>query len=41
MGKIERKEESYVNEENKWALQHVDTWTMGLECLEFRGGLCW
>ncbi|ORZ11948.1 hypothetical protein BCR42DRAFT_420939 [Absidia repens] len=41
MGEIERKEKTYINEENKWALQHVDTWTMGLECLEFRGGLCW
>ncbi|CAO3576821.1 unnamed protein product [Absidia cylindrospora] len=41
MGEIERKEKTYVNEENKWALQHIDTWKMGLECLEFNGGLCW
>ncbi|KAI8329206.1 hypothetical protein BC941DRAFT_443320 [Chlamydoabsidia padenii] len=40
MGEIERKEITFLNEENKWALLHVDTWEMGLECLEFRGGLC-
>lgn len=41
MGQIERKEKTYINEENKWALQQIDVWTMGLECLEFNGGLCW
>ena len=29
-----------VNEENKWALYHVDIWKQGLECVDFQGGLC-
>ncbi|ORX58810.1 hypothetical protein DM01DRAFT_1333432 [Hesseltinella vesiculosa] len=41
MGDIERKEKSYMNEDGQWALQQVDIWDMGLECLSFYGGLCW
>ncbi|KAI9308153.1 hypothetical protein BJ944DRAFT_260791 [Cunninghamella echinulata] len=41
MGEIERKEKKYTNEDGKWGLEHIDIWEMGLECLEFSGGLCW
>ncbi|KAI7876381.1 hypothetical protein K492DRAFT_151727 [Lichtheimia hyalospora FSU 10163] len=38
---IQRKEKQYVNEEGKWAMLHLDIWDMGLQCIEFGGGLCW
>lgn len=38
---IQRKEKQYVNEEGKWAMLHLDIWEMGLQCIEFGGGLCW
>ena len=41
MAEVQRHEKEYVNEERKWALQHLDIWEMGLECFEFLGGLCW
>lgn len=41
MGAVQRKEKQYVNEDGKWALEHVDIWGLGLECFEFQGGLCW
>ncbi|KAI9488275.1 hypothetical protein BDB00DRAFT_772861 [Zychaea mexicana] len=41
MGAVQKHEIEYVNEERKWALQHIDIWGMGLECFEFLGGLCW
>ncbi|KAI9273033.1 hypothetical protein BDA99DRAFT_499848 [Phascolomyces articulosus] len=41
MAEVQRHEKEYVNEERKWALQHLDIWNMGLECVEFLGGLCW
>ncbi|KAI7853951.1 hypothetical protein BDC45DRAFT_441271 [Circinella umbellata] len=41
MAEVQRHEKEYVNEERKWALQHLDIWEMGLECFEYLGGLCW
>ncbi|KAI8374126.1 uncharacterized protein BYT42DRAFT_575226 [Radiomyces spectabilis] len=41
MGEIMRKEKSYMNKEGEWALEHIDIWELDLECIQFRGGLCW
>lgn len=31
---------SYANPEGKWAMLHMDIWELGLQCVEFGGGLC-
>ncbi|CAO3609726.1 unnamed protein product [Cunninghamella blakesleeana] len=40
MGDIERKQAKYMNADGKWALLNVDIWELGLECVQFSGGLC-
>jgi len=41
MGEIMRKEKVYLNDEDKWGMQHIDIWRYGLDCHQFNGGLCW
>ncbi|KAI9318233.1 hypothetical protein BX666DRAFT_1936370 [Dichotomocladium elegans] len=38
---IKAKKTKYMNEDGKWGLLQLDIWDMGLECFEFKGGICW
>lgn len=39
MEDIRDKKKVYINQENHWALQQLDSWELGLQCMEFKGGL--
>jgi hypothetical protein len=39
MEDIRDKKKVYINQENQWALQQLDSWALGLQCMEFKGGL--
>ncbi|KAI8639086.1 hypothetical protein BD408DRAFT_350644 [Parasitella parasitica] len=41
MGKIERGESVYMNNENEWGLLNYKIYEQGLGCMEFQGGLAW
>ncbi|KAI8328901.1 hypothetical protein BC941DRAFT_363371 [Chlamydoabsidia padenii] len=39
MEDIRDKKKIYMNQENHWALQQLDSWDLGLQCIEYKGGL--